>query len=251
LTTGVKPNDEFFVAWRRDGRDLHEPVKKVWQRPVWRLFPTRAERGGEFVVWSYRDYYYHTNSPQADEYVGWHVNAAEGAADATPEFHRLSQFEKFKNRDKVRELLQTFARPPERVIITAIEPPEVKLDYAGEPKPGAAVRLRAAAEPRGEGDFRELESVQLWVNDYMLRTVPLSGGRLPETELDVPAEKLRAGFNTLTLRCFNRGAVFADKTLELSTTVSRPGKPGSLQCASASATTRRLTPPALDRAVTR
>src|SRR5204862_5229620 len=123
-----------------------EPVKKVWQRPVWRLFPTRSDRGGEFIVWSYRDFYYYTNSPNADEYVGWHVNAANDAADATPGFHKLSQFERFRNREKVRELLQTFARPPERVIITQIEPPEVKFDIAGELQPGAAVKLRAAAE---------------------------------------------------------------------------------------------------------
>ncbi len=224
LRTGVKPNDVLFLVWRRDGKELHEQVR-VWQRPVWRLFPTRAERGGEFVAWSYRDFYYHTNSPQADEYVGWHVNAADGAADPTPAFHRLRQFERLKDRAKVRELLQTFARPPERVIIAAIEPPEVRLEYAGAPRPGEAVRLRAAAEPRGDGAFAELESAQLWVNDYLLRPVPLTGGRLPETVLDVPPEKLRAGPNTLMLRCFNKGAVFADKSLELSTAAARPGRP--------------------------
>jgi WD40 repeat protein len=225
VMANARPNDELFIAWRRDGREHFEPPKKVVQRPVWRLFPTRSDRGGEFIVWSYRDFYYYTNSPNADEYVGWHVNAALDAADATPSFHKLSQFERFRNREKVRELLQTFARPPERVIITQIEPPEVKFDFAGELQPGAVVKLRAAAEPRGEGEFRELESVQLWVNDYMMRTLPLTEGKLQDMDVNVPPEKLRAGLNTLTLRCFNRGGVFADKVQEVVSTTARPGKP--------------------------
>src|SRR5262249_12101672 len=130
-------------------------------------------------------------------------------------------------RTKVRSLLQTFARLPERIIITQIEPPDVRLEYADQPKPGQPVRLRAAAEPRGDGDFRELESAQLWVNDYLLRFVPLTGGKLPETVVEVPADKLRSGPNTIVLRCFNKGAVFADKSLEMAAAVAaRPaGQP--------------------------
>jgi hypothetical protein len=111
------------------------------------------------------------------------------------------------------------------VIVSAIEPPDVRLEFADPPRADAPVRLRLTAAPRGDGGALEL--AQLWVNDHLLRTVPLADGRLAGATAEVAPAALRAGLNTLTLRCFNKDGVFADAPLTLQV-AARPGARGRL-----------------------
>jgi WD40 repeat protein len=198
------PGLEFAFWLQRAGEK--EPVIKlttVRQRPQWRFFPG-SDR--EWVLWLGRSYYYDT-STYGDYFIGWHVN--DRHLDREPAFHRAEQFRHhFQRPDYVERFLWAPRVDVALRNIIGIEPPTVKLIPEREDLGDAeAVQVKVSVTVPGTvTPDRELEHVELWVEDHLFKTWDVKGRAFADA-VTVPRDKLRSGANQLTLLGVNRAAV--------------------------------------------
>jgi WD40 repeat protein len=215
------PGLELYFGWKRPGEDkLVEQLTSVLERPLWRFFPTR---GGEWVLWRWRDYYYDA-STQGDWSVGWQRSFD---IDRTPEFFRAEQFRaRFNKPKKVGATLASWAESQELVHLAAIEPPRVALSEAKE-LPGGDVEVTLTAAPQGPLENQQTVRVALWINDFQFRTwekgdLKLEGAdRVFRQTVRVPAKELRRGRNVLIGQAYNKGGLRSQAPPVL-VTVARP-----------------------------
>jgi WD40 repeat protein len=194
------PGKEHYFALKRAGHDKEiQMLTRSMQRPLWQFFPTR---GGEWVLWRWRDYFY-DSSTNGDSYIGWQVS---GDISTTPTFYKAEQFRKqFYRPDKVGALLAGLATP-ERVSIPDIEPPDVRLQAAANEVKDNDLTVTLTAKARSDHANHRLERVLLWVNDFQFETFKAEGVAFEKT-VTIPRDKLRRGPNLLTLQCYNRAEV--------------------------------------------
>jgi WD40 repeat protein len=210
----LEPGTQYFFMWK-NAQGEQANYTRVFQRPLWRFFPTRPERGNDWVLWRWRDFYYDTLSPKADEYVGWHVNPER--LDQTPSFHRLSDFSGlgvkrqtgdspigFNRPDKVWETVLGGFIQPDRVIFPDIQPPEVQLTVLQRPTAKQALRVRVQARPREKRDRQSLTQVKLWADDTIVRSFDNLKPEGIDTVIEIPVSDLRPGENEIRLTAFNR-----------------------------------------------
>jgi WD40 repeat protein len=215
-----RPNRQLVFVWKRGGREEVD-LTTVRQHPLWKFFPTRADRGNEWVLWRWRDYYYDTNSPHADAYLGWHVNREN--LQEKPAFHPLERFrERFHNPQKVQEALDGFVRNPEKVIFADIEPPDVRLTVDRTALRDQDLKLTLTVKPRAEGKAQALASVTLWVNDYRFEFTPPGGGVYDGYAVTVPKKDLRSGVNRITLIAYNEAGGRGQQARSVRFTMAEP-----------------------------
>ncbi len=199
----ARPGREYVVLWKHQGAE-HGNLTTVRQRPVWKMFPTRAEKGNDWVLWRWRDFYYDTSSPTADELVGWHVNDPDPAK--APTFYKLAQYQdRFHRPDKIRATLRTFATDAEKVAFAEIEPPEVRLAVKDRALTDQDLDLTLSARARGPGPDQRLDRVQLWLNDHLYEAVPQpQNGTFPQNlAVRVPQAELQSGPIRVRFLAFN------------------------------------------------
>jgi hypothetical protein len=223
----VGPNQEYLFYKKVNGKDVFK-LTTVRQRPLWRFFPERRaepgvlRRGGQFepqgkdwVVWRYRDFYFDTNSPRADAYVGWQVNRG---VDERPDFFPLERFrgsDEVKPRggqsglqqpDRIWRFFDQAFQQPDQVIFPDIQPPDVKLEVITKPDKANDLVLRITIRPRDAGDKQKLGRViNLWLNDYKYPVAlkPDVRGVVEVARLVIKRSELRHGHNVLTLQAYN------------------------------------------------
>ncbi len=200
------PGRELYFGWKREGRkELIEQLTSVYQRPVWRFFPTHD---GEWVLWRWRDYYYDT-STNGDFFIGWQRSYDDPLR--TPDYYKAEQFRKqFHSPDRIKATLTNWKDSAKLVSFLDIEPPKVMVKVIRKTAEGVTVDLTAV--PSRSGENHELERAQLWVNDYRYEDWPTRAALRPDPttgafgqSVFIPWEKLRSGVNKLTLQCYNRG----------------------------------------------
>ncbi|MCI0464375.1 MAG: caspase family protein [Gemmataceae bacterium] len=203
------PGKELYFAWKREGDDtLIEQLSSVWQRPLWRFFPTHD---GEWVLWRWRDYYYDT-STNGDFYIGWQRSYDDPLR--TPEFFKAEQFRrKFRSPERVAAMLGNWKPGAQLISFLDIDPPEVTVTPSATSVKDQDLTVRLHAAPTRGGENHELVRVQLWVNDYRVEDWPtpdklrLDKKGVFSREVTIPAAKLRAGVNLIKLQAYNRGGV--------------------------------------------
>jgi WD40 repeat protein len=194
------PGRELYFRLKRAG--AAQPVDlltTVRQRPVWRFYPTRDR---EWVIWRHRDYYYDT-STNGDFAIGWQVNGKD--IDEKPTFYRAEQFRnRFHQPRKIADALDGTINDPEKVALVKIEPPEVKVQVSAREVKDEPITLNITVTPHGAEPSQQAEEVILWVNDWMMQTWKANGGPFQQ-KVVIPADKLRAGANLLTVQCYSKG----------------------------------------------
>ncbi|MGF1580673.1 MAG: hypothetical protein ACFCD0_15025 [Gemmataceae bacterium] len=217
------PAQQLFFGWRRKNeQNLFWAGTSVFQRPIWRFFPTRS---GEWVLWRWRDHYYDA-STRGDQFLGF---AKFGQTIfETPEFFPVEQFRnllqdnskllQLHNPEKLKKLFTgTFRRvpdiaPPKNVFIEPIAKGKVTKNgtiyEVGEK--GLAMKLNA--EFRGPRGFGKLKRAILWINDFKYKEWPnkqqpkFNPNKFQE-EISIPQNLLRQGMNDILLQCYNQGNV--------------------------------------------
>jgi WD40 repeat protein len=225
----ARPNQEMIFQWRTPRGELKAEKTTVKQRPLWRFFPTRTEKGNEWLIWRWRDYYYDTNSPQADSWCGWHLNTGNQGLDGKPEFYRLERLRsRFHNPVKIWRTVREGIYRPDKVLFADIEPPEVQVSAVGGSElRGAELVLKVAIRPRSNQPGQKVERALLWLDDYRLPDFPQPDrtGTLVQ-EVRIPRAKLRRGINHLTLQGFNVAGGRGQATLEINNLApQQPTKP--------------------------
>src|SRR5262249_26869345 len=186
----------------------------------WRFFPTRDR---EWVIWRWRDYYYHT-STKGDFNIGWQRNYK---VTEVPVFSRAEQFRaKFHDQKKVEKTLQFWEKTTDEFERFAhIEPPEVKLVLVNKQVQvkDDDLKLELHAAPSGPQKNQRLARVILWNNDHQLKVweeakdpANFAEGKPFQVSFTVPLKQLpsvlRSGANQLLLQCYNKGDVRGDST---------------------------------------
>lgn len=228
----AQPGREYILIYRDDIKSpLVQKLTTVRQRPLWRFFPTRADQGGEWIIWRWRDFYYDTASPRADKLLGWHVNA--GGFAARPRFHALDEFRGsgtalgtkggsgrgYHRPDRVWPTVLEAFQAPEKVTFEQIEPPEVRVTITTRPGANADLVLNVIARPYAGGVAQQnVTRLLVWLDDYLL---PVTVGTRPAIAngavngaLTIPRGELREGPNRVTVMAYNaaggRGAASAE-----------------------------------------
>lgn len=226
------PGVNLHFGIRRAGQPgMVEMVSSGRQRPLWRFFPTR---GGEWVLWMWRNAYYDC-SPNGDYYVGWHVNNRD--MDREPTFYKAEQLRQYfwrrpvidkllASRDVDAALRVAVKDNPAPLHFDRIEPPSVRIDVAERELKGEKVVVTLVAEPRSANPDHMPQRVELWINDYRFATWD-AGGRPFRKTVDVPASALRAGANELTLQAYNRVTGRGEGRADASATLVNPRPPAS------------------------
>jgi WD40 repeat protein len=232
LNNQIEAGREYIFIWRHttNGKSVEKSqLTTVRQRPLWRFFPTRSR---DWVIWRWRDFFYDTNSVQADRLVGWHVNAAEKEELHTkPAFYPLEYYRGVDEKGpKGQEL--GFHRPdkiwgprgavagafvdPQKILFADIEPPDVKVTVVKEPGLKAGnLELDIQIKPRSANPKQRLGRVTLWLDDYrppqqpeINATAMIEGQKVPVVDYAkkrfiVPRGELRRGSNHVTVQCYN------------------------------------------------
>jgi hypothetical protein len=241
------PGKELYFAWKREGENtLIEQLSSVWQRPLWRFFPTHD---GEWVLWRWRDYYYDT-STNGDFYIGWQRSYDDPLR--TPEFFKAEQFRrKFHRPDRVAAMLANWKAGAQLIKFLDLDPPEVTLSASADAVADRDFTVRLRASQTRDGENHELIRVQLWVNDYRIEEWTTADKlRLDEKGsfrrvVTVPAARLRAGVNLIKLQAYNRGGVRGEtKPVEVKNT--RPKEAPALHGLFIGVGNYRLANPPLD-----
>jgi hypothetical protein len=238
----VEPSSDLAMAelifyWKTPGSmKLYDNGNKTTlkNRPLWKLFPTRADArigatGAEFVIWRWHDYYYDTNSPRADSYVGWHLNVQEKGKYRKPEFLPLErERKKFNQPDKIWPSIVQALRQPDRVAFANIEPPEVRLRayVAGKEAPGPVritnekLEFDLSVRPHGTDKEQQISRVMLVLNDFRAnekleipKPDPKTG--LQVAKLEIPLKELRHGKNRITLMAVNEDGGRGEATFDV------------------------------------
>jgi WD40 repeat protein len=218
----AQSNREIIFYWKTSDPAGKVAVRhgkiKVYQRPLWRMFPTRPDpragrSGSEFVIWRWMDFYYDTNSAHADEYLGWHLNTGNGLG--TPEFLPLERCRvRFQRPDRIWPAIVKSFYNPDRVVFGNIEPPrvELKVVQGGREVAGpvdltdADLELRLIVRPHSRDDEQTIRSVALWLDDYRYDSDKIALDRSGQLDvaLELPGSILRRGLNRLTLQAVNK-----------------------------------------------
>src|SRR5207248_1357017 len=107
----ARPQRELVFVWKHQGRE-QKALTTVRQRPVWKMVPTRAEKGNDWVLWRWRDFYYETSSPTANDLF---VNLSARARGGEPG-QQLDRVQLWLNDHRVENVPQpqngTFANVP-------------------------------------------------------------------------------------------------------------------------------------------
>jgi serine/threonine protein kinase/WD40 repeat protein len=222
----VEAGREYIFVWKH-GKELKFGLTTVRQRPLWRFFPTRSGIGNDWVIWRWRDFYYDTNSFQADRFVGWHVNAAD--LHTKPRFYALEDFRGvddirgpkgqrlgFHRPDKIwgpRGVVAGGFLDPEKVLFADIEPPEVKVKVVQKPGKNTDLVLAISIKPRSANPQQKLARVTLWLDDYRPGQQPAIGATtmidgkkvdiVDDEKFVIPRGQLRQGINHVTVQCYN------------------------------------------------
>lgn len=231
LLRRAEPQREYVLVWY-NGKTEQSAKTSLRQRPLWRFFPTRADQGSDWVLWRWRDFYYDTNSANADRYIGWHVNAEDPMQ--APRFYPLANFSGRGARQDVKgravgfhspakvwkTILDTF-QAPEKVIFPDIEPPALVVSVVQPPGQDATgkaqdlvVRLRG--KPRDDLAGQQIVRASLWVNDTLHDTpITINADGSVDQQLTIPCSSLAQGGNVLTFTCFNRQGGRAEARAEV------------------------------------
>ncbi|MFO0930871.1 MAG: caspase family protein [Gemmataceae bacterium] len=227
----AEPQREYVLVWH-NGKTFQSAKTTLRQRPLWRFFPTRADQGSDWVLWRWRDFYYDTNSANADRYLGWHVNAED--PHQAPRFHALANFSGrgarqdggarpvgFHNPAKVwRTVLDTF-QAPEKVIFPDIEPPVLTVTVQTRPGKDADgnlqhLQVRLQGKPRDDLAGQQIVRASLWVNDTLHDTpITIKPDGSVDESVTVRRSDLAQGGNLLTFTCFNRQGGRAESRLDV------------------------------------
>jgi hypothetical protein len=221
----ARPEREMIFQWKTPRGEVKAEKTTVKQRPLWRFFPTRADKGNEWLIWRWRDYYYDTNSAQADSWCGWHLNTGNQGLEGKPEFYRLERLRaRFHNPVKIWRTVRDGIYRPDKVLLADIEPPEVRLSAVG----GTEVRgqdlvLEVVIRPRNTQPGQKVERALLWLDDYRLPDFPQPdrSGTLVQ-KVRIPRTRLRRGVNHLTLQGFNVAGGRGQATLEVNYQAAQP-----------------------------
>lgn len=227
----AEPQREYVLVWH-NGKTFQSAKTTLRQRPLWRFFPSRADQGSDWVLWRWRDFYYDTNSANADRYLGWHVNAED--PHQAPRFHALANFSGrgarqdggarpvgFHNPAKVwRTVLDTF-QAPEKVIFPDIEPPVLAVTVQTRPGKDADgnlqhLQVRLLGKPRDDLAGQQIVRASLWVNDTLHDTpITIKPDGSVDESVTVRRSDLAQGGNVLTFTCFNRQGGRAEARLDV------------------------------------
>jgi serine/threonine protein kinase/WD40 repeat protein len=222
----AEPHREYVLRFKHGGEEKMQ-LTTVRQRPLWRFFPQAAPAGNEWVIWRWRDFYYDTNSVQADRLVGWNVNAAE--LHTRPRFYSLDslggvddirgpggQARGFHRPDKIwgphGAVSGAFVNP-EKILFADIEPPEVKVEVVQIPNKNTDLVLAISIKPRSPHPKQRLNRVTLFLDDYRYPSPPrankmavIQGVKVPvvdEPRFIIPRHELRRGTNPIIVQCYN------------------------------------------------
>jgi WD40 repeat protein len=218
------PGHELAFVGKRPGAT--EPVRAktlLFQRPQWRFFPTRDD---EWVLYRYQDFYYDC-STNGDAYVGWLVGG-KTAADS-PRFFPAEQYRKlFHQPDRVRQLLERFARTPGEPFSPDVLPPTIAAKLSA-PAADGSVAVDFTVTPRRKYAAPDqsipLERVELWLGDtdnldhLFWEEVPTRPEEVFEQKkLTIPATLLRNGTNRLVVVAYAQG-VRTERALDFETKI--------------------------------
>lgn len=204
----ARPNVECYFEVVRDGK-VSALSTTVRQRPLWQLFPTKQR---EWVVWRWRDYYYHC-STRGDDFVGWQLSHR---IDRRPDFWPAEKFrQRFHQPEKVMRMLEDSTTAPEDVAVPNLQPPQVWIESVSpaNPKPGEDVTVKVGVKRRGDSFLAQPSRVTLWVNDCLVDDLKLSLRDSDEevfTTIKLPYAKLREGDNPLIAQAFNEAGIRDD-----------------------------------------
>ncbi|VTT97504.1 peptidase c14 caspase catalytic subunit p20 : WD-40 repeat OS=Microscilla marina ATCC 23134 GN=M23134_00154 PE=4 SV=1: WD40: WD40: Peptidase_C14 [Gemmataceae bacterium] len=205
---------ELFFGWVTDKGERRATPTRLKQRPLWKWFPAFDERGRltDSVLWMWHGSYYYTASAHGDRVLGWHVNAPDVAG--TPEFQPLERYKHlFLRPDVITKLVATRSVAaalkeatgdnPRKRSFREVEPPPVELALQSGTVREDGVKLGVAVNPRGNDPDLLPERVELWVNDFRLRTWPGRGKEAFREDVVIPAGAFRAGDNKVTVVALN------------------------------------------------
>ncbi|MBY0232838.1 MAG: caspase family protein [Gemmataceae bacterium] len=225
----VKPAQQYILGKRIGGKGpLVYKITTVRQRPLWRMFATRAAVGREWVIWRPRDFYYDT-SANADSFVGWHVNPADPAE--TPAFHPLERFRGtsrvgkangFHRPDLVWRFLLAALPPVEKVSFADIEAPRVSVRVVREA--GAMdLQVEVSVAPADKDKAEQAVGQSVLVVNQTEVAGALKAGTLDKAVVTIPRDRLQWGRNVVRVLSFNAAGGRGEASA--TTEYTPPGKP--------------------------
>jgi hypothetical protein len=220
----VTPGKEYLFGMKRGDKFVYA-VTRVKQRPLWRFFATRPDRGNDWVLWGWRDYFYDT-STHGDRYVGWVV--CDERDTLRPDFYRADQFAKrFYDRDKVQQLLEGARANPDEVAVPRLEPPAVAVLADSDDLNARDAVVTFTATARDDSNLQKLDEARLWVNDHLFKTWPaVNAATFDSGRVVIPQDQLRLGDNVIVLHCFNAAGARAELAVRVHfQDPKRPRKP--------------------------
>lgn len=205
---------ELFFGWATDKGERRATPTRIKQRPLWKWFPAFDERGRltDSVLWMWHGSYYYTASAHGDRMLGWHVNTPDVAG--TPEFQPLERYKHlFLRPDVITKLVGTRSVAealreatgdnPRKRSFREVEPPPVELALQNTTVREDGVKLSVAVTPQGNDPDLLPDRVELWVNDFRIRTWPGRGKEAFREDVVIPAGAFRAGDNKVTVLTLN------------------------------------------------
>jgi WD40 repeat protein len=213
--TRPTPGIEHYMAWRKPNTKRHtEGLSTVRQRPLWKFFPSFDANNhfDQWVAWMWKTGHYAT-STHGDRLVGWQLNDADTIIRKKPEFYEAERFkEQRHDRITVLRLMLTrdFAAAYQEVSgenrkdlnLGDLEPGRVQLSVGGAVvgKNGLDLGIRVAGH--GTNPDNLPERVELWVNDYRVKTWNANHKTFSTSEA-IPESVFRNGENQVTVLTFN------------------------------------------------
>jgi serine/threonine protein kinase len=211
----AEPDREYIFVLRHEKQEKKALVT-IRQRPLWRFFPFNSKRGNDYVIWRWRDFYYDTPSPKADQVAGWQVNRKE--LSLKPAFYPLAHFRSmdpagaegkqkkgFFRPDKIWPCITQSFQNPDRVIFPDLEPPLVEGSIVQKPDKDSDLVLALRIKPLDKDDPRQkLARVIVWLNDYRvpLALEPDAQGGI-DRKVTIARKDLLLGTNRITVQCYN------------------------------------------------
>jgi hypothetical protein len=182
------PGQELYFRLASATGQQRDALTSVRQRPLWKLYQTfvKNPKAGEddlpdeWVAWMWKGSYYQTDSPTADELVGWQVNGPTGA-DA-PRFHKLRDLRGYQKNELVRTLVRDRDLGAALRQVRGPAPPPAPPRTVGAAEPAPIVlaldRLEVTDRPvtvnvrvdrRGSDVDLLPVRVELWLNDHRVK----------------------------------------------------------------------------------
>jgi len=224
------PGIEHYMAWRKPNSKRHvEGLSTIRQRPLWKFFPSfdSNNRFDQWVAWMWKTGHYAT-STHGDRLVGWQLNDVDTIIRKKPEFYEAERFkEQREERVTVLRLMLTRDFPAAYQEVTGENRKDLKL---GDLEPGRVqmsvnapvvgkngLNLGIRVAGHGSNPDNLPERVELWVNDYRVKTWNANHKTFSTTEA-IPESVFRNGENHVSVLTFNSaGGRGEDKTIVAST----------------------------------